>query len=765
MDKQLYNVLLEPGSDEAAFLATEAAGMTCYDNLNLFDMLLVMQLTEEEANTLSESPKVKSIEKELVAEPNSYPTSTPRYETGTVEYRSRYNPSSSANGADYTGTNMYFTSEFKGASGFKDGDQPIGYFGDQKFQDTVKSNFLGDYVDIVAVEAGDESNAVGNGHQNHVDFQEFDSTTSRFVPMDWSSINSSLDTILNNQITNSTGTSNNGYFTSHAAGVLSAAGGKYCGWGKNSSLRVIYLGGESISSVYYAILQFHIDKAVNPATGVKNATVITGAYGYSGLEHLKFFDIEDCSYITAYDPVTNAATTFNRGGYLEGEEFNITMTATGSAEYIVTGSDRIYNGVTATTQVGNRVLSGKPGDRITITNNAAGSHPLYIKTSPSGGSTSDLYAGVTGQGTSEVSFILPDATISLHYICGFHSAMTGSIIGVKDTTTWGQDLRPFFRSGIIPRVINDPADATEKWMVSIPSTGRYSAYDTIMQTLAGYSGIYHFKSAGNNAHVGVDPDDNRWNTRVRQDGNSAYIINAVAGQVNSFSSQSNPGATDNYPLRCFVDGGDNQFTVAACQQDDTNRLLDDYSNRGPMIDISCYGAQTWTSYPTGSYADGRWGYFSGTSCAAPVAAGCAAVFLDWYVTQRGVWPTNTQLKELIQKHAKENLIEEIMDNINFENQIGTSSPGTGQDRLSPKDISSTKLYFSTEVNRIKNGDSSNGGADLSVLAGTLPLRLHIPWGVRMGSGKYIAGGSEQTQHKRRPTSGSVWPRRKVSFSS
>jgi hypothetical protein len=156
---------------------------------------------------------------------------------------------------------------------------------------------------------------------------------------------------------------------------------------------------------------------------------------------------------------------------------------------------------------------------------------------------------------------------------------------------------------------------------------------------------------------------------------------------------------------------------------------------------------------------------SGTSCAAPVAAGCAAVFLDWYVTQRGKFPTIPQLKELIQKHAKENLIEDIVTNIDFENQIGTMDPNNGQARLSPKNISSSKLYSSTEVNRIKDGDSSNGGADLTVLAGTQPLRIHIPWGIRMGSGKYIAGGSEQTQHKRRPTSGSVWPRRKVSFSS
>ena len=761
MDKQFYNVLLEPGSDEAAFLANEAAGMICHDNLDLFDMCLVMKLTEAEAATLEASPKVIECHKELVAEPDSYPTSIPRYETPTTEYRARYYPSGGDDGADYTGSNMFFTSEFKGATGF---NPPIGYFGDTNFEDTVKSNFMGDYVDIVAVEAGSTADALANGHENHVDFQEFDSTTSRFVPMDWSDINSSLTSTLNNQITNANG-AGDGWFTYHAAGVLSAAGGKYCGWGKNSSLRLIYLGGESTASVYYAVLQWHLAKPINPITGTRNATVVTGAWGFGGLEHTKFFDIEDCSYIEAKDPVTNATTRYDRGGYLEGEEFNITMTATGSAEYIVTGSDRLYNGSTASTPLGNRGIMGRPGDRITITNNAVGAHPLYVKTSPSSGSTSNLYSGVTGQGTSEVSFILPDATIGLHYICGFHSAMTGTITSIKDTTTWGQDLRPFFRSGIIPRVILDPADNTDKWMISVPNSSRWSSWDTIMGQFAAYEGIYHFKSAGNNAHVAVDPGDNRWNTVVRQDGNSPYVINSVVSQTNNFSSTANPGAFDNYPLRTYINGGDNQFTVAACQQDDTNRLLDDYSNRGPMIDIASYGAQTWTSYPIQAYSDGRWGYFSGTSCAAPVAAGCAAVFLDWYVTQRGKFPTIPQLKELIQKHAKENLIEDIVTNIDFENQIGTMDPNNGQARLSPKNISSSKLYSSTEVNRIKDGDSSNGGADLTVLAGTQPLRIHIPWGIRMGSGKYIAGGSEQTQHKRRPTSGSVWPRRKVSFSS
>jgi len=54
---------------------------------------------------------------------------------------------------------------------------------------------------------------------------------------------------------------------------------------------------------------------------------------------------------------------------------------------------------------------------------------------------------------------------------------------------------------------------------------------------------------------------------------------------------------------------------------------------------------------------------------------------------------------------------------------------------------------------------------LTELCGTPPLRVHIPWGIRMGSGRYIAGGSEQTAEGRRPISGRAWPRPKVSFSS
>ena len=619
MSKKLYNLVLQPGTDEAAFISNEAAGMDVHDNLNLFDMLLCMMLTEEEAATLKASEKVFEIEAERQVIETSYPTTTPRYESTGATFRTRTYPPTSGNGKNYTGMNMFFTSEFDPASGFA--GSSAGYFGDFNFDDSVKSNFLGEYVDIVAVEAGTPTSAY-DGHENHVDFQEFDSTDSKFVKMDWSTYNGSASAVENNQVTNSSGP----FWTAHAAGVLSAAGGKYCGWGKKSTLRVIYLSNGT-NTAYYAVLQWHNTKAVNPATGVRNATVVTGAWGYTGLEHEEFFRIDDIASMTVQ---------------------------------------------------GGSVVTNRPG----------------------GG--------------------------------------------------WGTDLTPFTSNGIIPRVINDPADSTDKWMLSIPYQSRFSSFDTVMSTFNNYNGIYCFKSAGNNSHIAVNPLDTEWNNYVTPDGGYRVLNTLDSEGKNQFTSSSQSDSNQ-YVLRTAIDGGPDQFTIAACQQDDTNRLLDDYSNRGQMIDFASYGAYTWTSNPSYTYLDGKWGYFSGTSCAAPVAAGCATVFLDHWFTQRGVYPSLAQLKSLMIKNAKANLIGE--DLIDF-----TNIPTAG-------DISSTKLYSSTEVNRVKDNDNQNGGADLSELYGTPALRVHIPWGIRMGSGKYIAGGSEQTAEGRRPLSGRAWPRSKTSFSS
>lgn len=738
MDKNRYNVILHPGSNESEFLATDAAGMTVHDNLNLFDMMICLSLTEEEATQLEASETVMVIEMEPKPVEDSYPTSTPRYESGTVEYQTRY--SISGNGADHTGTNMYLTSEFEGQSNFS---PPIGFFGDYQFNDTVKTNFAGDYVDIVAIEAGDPS-ALYAGHEDHVDFEEFDSSDSKFVPMDWSTVNGSASSARNNQVTND----NTNWYSAHAIGVLSAAGGKYCGWGKKSTLRVMYLE-DGTSTAYYTVLQWHNTKAVNPVTGVRNATVVTGAWGYSSRDHKELYPIEHINQIQSYDVNGNLTTTDRPGPTnLPVQTFNYTASATGSSDYSMAGGDRVGN--LAFPQP-DPAISLVVGDTLNITNNANGGHPMFIKTSATTG-TGEQASGVTGNGTVNISWT-PSIAGTYYYICQFHGSMVGTITVVDQIPDgWENDFTPFTNALFIPRVVLDPADSTDKWCISIPSFTRLTFFDTIMSQYNNYNGIYHFKSAGNNAHVGVGVDDDRWNSAIRVDAGSGFILNTLDGSGrNQLTASTQSGPQIEYPLRTGINGGANQFTIAACQHDETNRLMDDYSSRGPQCDFASYGAYTWTSYPTSTLNDGKWGYFSGTSCAAPVAAGCATVFLDHYFTQRGVFPSISQLKELMVNSAKENLIGE--EGVDFSNTPTAAN------------ISSTKLYSSTEVYRIKDNDFQNGGADLTDLHGTPALRVHIPWGVRMGSGKYIAGGSEQTSYKRRQTTGTVWPRRKVSFSS
>ena len=627
MEKQLYNIVMLPGVPELDLLENEASGMELKINPDLFDGLITMKLTEEEAETIIASGKVQECRVEKTPIDMAYPTTTPKYESGTVTYRTRYIPSGAPStvGATSTGLNMFFTSEFTAPNG----TPPFGWFQDPeyRFTDTVKQNFAGDYVDIVAIEAGTPNSAYAN-HINHVDFAELNNpSTPRFIPMDWSSVSSSLNDNRNNQITNP-----NDKFSSHAIGVLSAAGGKFCSWGKNSSLRVIYLS-DGVTAAYYGALQWHISKPVNPATGVRNATVVTGAWGYNS-NHQRMYRCDHIQALDVFNPDTGINTVINR-------------------------------------PVGN---------------------------------------------------------------------------------SWGTDLTPFTDNMFIPRVVQDPTDGQDYWCISVNEETRQSFYDTIMSQFNNYNGIYHFKSAGNDTGIAVDPEDARWNNKIIVGVGANGILNTTdsEGRI-QLTSITSSNALSFYPLRTEIEGGANQFTIAACQQDDVNRLMDDYSTRGPMIDFAAYGAYTWTSSGSGTtYADGKWGYFSGTSCAAPVAASCATVFLDWYFTQRGVYPSIAELKALMKKHAKANLIGE--DLFDFSNTVTAGNYG------------SAKLYNANEVNRLKDNNYINGGAELTELCGTPPLRVHIPWSIRMGSGKYIAGGSEATTSGRRPESGRTWPRQKNVFS-
>lgn len=207
------------------------------------------------------------------------------------------------------------------------------------------------------------------------------------------------------------------------------------------------------------------------------------------------------------------------------------------------------------------------------------------------------------------------------------------------------------------------------------------------------------------------------------------------------------GTLTETPCRVYSGGGANQITVAACQHSTINPVLDDYSSRGPFIDISATGAYTWTSYPIITKGDGKWGYFSGTSCAGPVAAGTASIMICDFFIKRGVYPTIAQLKQIILDNSRRTLVSEEL----ISSWMHPDSPGN---------FASNKLYSSSNVFRISENDFQNGGSDLSDLFGTRTDVINIPYSIRLGTGKYINSVTGPS-YGRRPASGQTYPRRKI----
>jgi plastocyanin len=869
MDKQYYTVILQPGTDEPAFLSSVAAGMTVKSNLNNFDGLILMSLTQDEVNILVADDRVIRCEIDLPIEPTEYPASSPVADR-EADLVTRTIPSPGGlPGARFSSTSFYYTGSADPDTVTQSSGE-VGFFTnlseDARVTANVRQNYSGAYVDVVAVEAGEPSSSY-SGWLTHPDFMlgsdasrvlgeaqtysltltpdgstgwlvsgtdrstthtnalnpainiyagdtlelvntagsshpleiidastgaQYDNATgqgaydgasqgdtltwtptslqtsgtgglgtyrctvhgamagqlqvnykrTRVERTDWSNYDNGL--VDNDQLTGGAD-----LFSSHAIGVLSACAGTFCGWSNASSLRVIYL--ESVADTYNAVIEFHKTKPVNPVTGVRNATIVTGAWGYTTTELTDAIPIDDIESITIYDADDNP-TTINQGDNPYPQTFNITLDASGSSEYNVTGEDRAYKGAAANIPVANRSLTVKPGDTINITNNAHGSHPVEIRRS------GIAVSGVTGAGTANLSWVATSGS-GTSYVCTIHAAMTGGIVvSPMSTTDWFSDFTPFVNNGMWPRVIEDPADNTDKWCIVWGLNGvtssrlRSTSLDTVNATMNTEGGMYHFKSAGNYSNVFSSVGTPSYKAEIRIKSGSTLIdlgrgLNGLTMIYDITSGSTLSSAVTRYPNGNYSEGDVNDFTIAASQHSTANPLLDDYSSRGSGIDLSGMGAYTYTCYPGTTFPDGQWAFFSGTSCAAPQAAGCASLFIDDYYTKRGVYPSIADLKSIMQANASpvlesENLVDEWWN-----------TP-------SPTNFASTRLYSSSDVFRIPDAGTYNGGTDLSDLAGTPNLRVNVPYSVRLGTGKYIARGQTITEG-RRPTSGRVFPRQKI----
>ena len=308
---------------------------------------------------------------------------------------------------------------------------------------------------------------------------------------------------------------------------------------------------------------------------------------------------------------------------------------------------------------------------------------------------------------------------------------------------WGSDFTPFTSRNIFPYRVQDPDDDSWHWMVTFPQQSQFSWMKTALDSLH-TNGIIFITAAGNNGGTYVKESDARWSgtyCTLDSGGVNRYRITYDGG----VASPVNETTTTWYPFRATGPHGlDKGIDVAAGQNSESQGMLDDYSTRGPGIDIVGRGAYTFTAYPTSTDTNGhKWGNFSGTSCATPTVVGKAACMMEKYYTLNGAWPNFTQVKNMLQTEARNGNNRVLDPPSTTWSNVPAASGGAIQNK--------SQIFYpydSSLVRIAKSGTSGNGGFTFSDLAGT--PNFFAFWNAR-------AYSREQTMDKR-PTSGVMYPR-------
>lgn len=324
--------------------------------------------------------------------------------------------------------------------------------------------------------------------------------------------------------------------------------------------------------------------------------------------------------------------------------------------------------------------------------------------------------------------------VPIDYVSSIQDIYDDEILTYRPGESWGNDFTPFIEKNIIPFAVRNPTTLQYEWCVVLPNQFYFSSLKTALES-AWNSGIVCINAAGNNGGVYRKFND-RFIVRLNIDATTPYTVYDIS-YGNPISTY-NENGTYWYP---FITYGPHGFTksidVAAGYNSEGMPVLDGYSNRGEGIDIIGLGANTWTSYPASTYADGnKWGMFSGTSCATPTVVGKAACLMERHYYYSGSWPTPDQVKSLLISSSRE-----IVKGIQSTSWDNVPSPGTYRSN-------------STEGNLVRIYDGSgNGGYVFTELCGTPRFRSHFD---------PILETLDRTNiYKKRPTTGIMYPRTRI----
>ena len=178
----------------------------------------------------------------------------------------------------------------------------------------------------------------------------------------------------------------------------------------------------------------------------------------------------------------NASYSTGGGGGSTPQTYNIVVTASGSSDYTLSGSDRTGN-----ISGSDPALSFYEGDTVNFTVSASG-HPFWLKTVAGTGTSNAIGSGVSNNGTQSgtVTWTIPSsgAAGTYYYQCEYHGSMVGTMTvsaaagGGGTTVThpfWIQNVpAPYNPAQTIAQVVNNGQhNATILWNTSLAVAGTY----------------------------------------------------------------------------------------------------------------------------------------------------------------------------------------------------------------------------------------------------------------------------------------------------
>ena len=314
-----------------------------------------------------------------------------------------------------------------------------------------------------------------------------------------------------------------------------------------------------------------------------------------------------------------------------------------------------------------------------------------------------------------------------------------SITGPNGTTNrpnsgWGTDFTPFINLHMIPRKLLDPTDSNWYWVMTFPrqSDHRSSALKTITEQLWD-AGITVLDSGGNYTHtyVNEDDEDNYYctisgtTTLYNLTGYNPIAMNRVSTTTANW-----------YPHYHYGAGGINKcISTCAGSNSEHNPTLDNYTSRGPAVELIGRGNTTWCIGDSSddTYADGvKWGTFGGNSCSIPTIAGKLACIAEKFYIKNDTWPTPDQLKNAAISESRPSMV--------FQETADWSNVPSASD---------------TDIDGSRSGSTNN----LEIVVGRQPSFIYDQAGTPNRQTFINAKGYNREQtYKKRPTSGVLFPR-------